>query len=133
MCITKDRSDNMRLSFEFKTNKIPSVNHTYYMGKNGVFKEKEVLIFQRDLSVLANAQAAIQGIRFFKNEQLEVVLTFGVKNIRRDLDNMLKPVLDALQGYIFKNDCQIVRLVCEKQISKKPYEFVLVEVLEWKN
>ncbi len=123
----------MRLSFEFKTNKIPSVNHTYYMWKNGVFKKKEVLIFQRDLSVLANAQAAIQDIRFFKNEQLEVVLTFGVKNIRRDLDNMLKPVLDALQGYIFKNDCQIVRLVCERQTSKKPYEFVLVEASEWKN
>ncbi len=122
----------MRLSFEFKTNKIPSVNHTYSMGNNGVFKEKEVLIFQRELSAFANAQARIQKASFFGNEQLEVVLTFGVKNMRRDLDNMLKPTLDALQGYIFKNDCQIVCLICEKQISKKPYEFVLVEVSERK-
>lgn len=122
----------MRLSFEFKTNKIPSVNHTYSMGKNGVFKEKEVLIFQRELSAFANAQATNQKARFFSGEQLEVVLTFGVKNMRRDLDNMLKPTLDSLQRYIFKNDCQIVRLVCEKQISEKPYEFVLVEVSERK-
>ncbi|WP_416861587.1 RusA family crossover junction endodeoxyribonuclease [Helicobacter ganmani] len=121
----------MHLDIEFKTEKIPSVNHTYSMGKNGVFKEKEVSCFQRELSVFANIQAQKQKARFFKGEQLEVALTFSVKNMRRDLDNMLKPVLDALQGIVFKNDCQIMRLTCIKKESKKAYELVYISVSEW--
>lgn len=123
----------MHLDMEFKTEKIPSVNHTYSMSKNGVFKEKDVLLFQRELSVFANIQARKQNASFFKGEQLEVVLTFSVKNMRRDLDNMLKPVLDALQGIVFKNDCQIVRLICMKQGTQKAYELVFISVSEWKH
>lgn len=66
----------------------------------------------------------------FLKEKLEIELVFGVKNKNRDLDNMIKATLDAMQGVLFKNDCQIYRLVVEKEISKKPYEYVLIDIKE---
>ena len=37
-----------------------------------------------------------------------------------DLDNLTKPFLDALQGVVFGNDSQIVRMVVEKHYSDRP-------------
>ena len=39
---------------------------------------------------------------------------------RRDLDNIIKPVLDALEGLILVDDSQVVALACrwDKQLPK---------------
>lgn len=31
-----------------------------------------------------------------------------------DLDNILKAVMDALEGVVYRNDSQVARIVCEK-------------------
>jgi Holliday junction resolvase RusA-like endonuclease len=53
-----------------------------------------------------------------------------------DIDNLIKFVLDALQGengYIV-DDCQVVRIYAEKKYSKKPRtEIMIVEEYEEKN
>jgi Holliday junction resolvase RusA-like endonuclease len=38
--------------------------------------------------------------------------------IRPDLDNLIKGVLDGLNGIAFKDDCQVVNLQCEKQYAE---------------
>ncbi|NOQ34238.1 MAG: RusA family crossover junction endodeoxyribonuclease [Methanosarcinales archaeon] len=42
---------------------------------------------------------------------------------RQDLDNIAKIVLDALKGYLFKDDSQIVRLLLVKNEAKLLAEY----------
>lgn len=44
-----------------------------------------------------------------------------------DLDNVLKAVLDALNGVFYKDDKQVVRMVCSKRYCKHPRLVVWVE------
>ena len=39
---------------------------------------------------------------------------------RPDVDNVLKAVLDALEGLAYKNDNQIVRVIIDKDYSERP-------------
>lgn len=114
---------------EFHYEKIPSVNDTYFCTQDRVIKKNEVREYQTTLSCFCSLQAREYRCLFLK-EKLEIELVFGVKNKNRDLDNMIKATLDAMQGVLFKNDCQIYRLVVEKEISKKPYEYVLIDIKE---
>jgi Holliday junction resolvase RusA-like endonuclease len=47
---------------------------------------------------------------------LEVVVTFGRKG--SDLDNRLKLLKDALEGYAYHNDKQVARLVVDRDYDK---------------
>lgn len=114
---------------EFRCEKIPSVNNTYIRTQDKVIKDKGVKEYQNYLSYFSSLQAREYRGLFLK-EKLEIELVFGVKNKNRDLDNMIKATLDAMQGILFKNDCQIYRLVVEKEISKKPYEYVFIDIKE---
>lgn len=116
---------------EFHCEKIPSINNTYVRGVNGVFKNKDVRAYQADLTYFCQLHSKEYRGLFLK-EKLEVNIVFGVKNKNRDLDNMLKSTLDAMQGICFRNDCQIYRLVVEKEITTKPYEYVLIDMKEFK-
>ena len=51
-----------------------------------------------------------------KGKELELhIIFFMTKDYeRRDLDNLLKPLLDSLEGYWFDNDGQIKRILVEK-------------------
>lgn len=49
---------------------------------------------------------------------------------RRDVDNLAGAVMDALNGVLWRDDSQIVRLVAEKHLAAKG-EFVGVEVRAW--
>lgn len=116
---------------EFHCEKIPSVNNTYIRAQDKVIKDKKVREYQASLSYLLSLQAREYRNLFLK-ENLEIELIFGIKNKNRDLDNMIKATLDAMQGILFKNDCQIYKLVVEKSISKKTYEYVLIDIKEFK-
>lgn len=48
---------------------------------------------------------------------------------RPDLDNLLKGVLDALNGVAFLDDCQIVKLSSEKKFSEKDSIEILINEL----
>ena len=48
--------------------------------------------------------------------KVRVLLTFPDKR-RRDVDN-IKLLLDALEGVVYDNDCQIFELTIRKQIMK---------------
>lgn len=44
-----------------------------------------------------------------------VVITYYFKNEPLDVDNMPKPILDALNGLVYVDDRQITDLVCRKR------------------
>jgi Holliday junction resolvase RusA-like endonuclease len=73
------------------------------------------------------------NVRYSDSDKLEVEIRFHLRNPKLtilDLDNRLKDVLDALQGFVFDkgkgglkpiipNDNQIYRLIVEKRLAPK--------------
>ena len=51
-----------------------------------------------------------------------------VPSKKPDIDNILKAVFDALNGYAFEDDVQIVKVYAEKMYAEKP--FIEVEIDE---
>ena len=63
-----------------------------------------------------------------------VVITYFFKGEALDVDNMPKPILDALNGLVYADDSQITDLVCRKRDRNRDLQFenpssVLVETL----
>lgn len=54
-----------------------------------------------------------------------------MQNLNRDIDNMVKATLDALQGICYKNDMQIYKLTMAKTKSQDSLEYVRVKILEF--
>lgn len=119
-----------KISFEFKCMKIPTINSTYNRTINGIFKNKNVKEYQINLANYAFLLFKNKNNLFTK--ELEINIIFKIQNFNRDLDNMIKSTLDALQGILFKNDSQIIKLVVEKQKSKDICEYVKIIIKEYK-
>ena len=81
------------------------------------------------------SRAKVPKNKFNPNSLYKVSLSFGLtKNLfRRDLDNMVKPVIDAMFSYIGVNDNKIVELNLSKYMitkKKNPKEFLYFEISE---
>ncbi|RTK93079.1 RusA family crossover junction endodeoxyribonuclease [Candidatus Saccharibacteria bacterium] len=50
--------------------------------------------------------------------------------VKPDIDNYVKAVLDAMNGFLFKDDCQVVELYAYKQYSVKQGVFIKVHSYE---
>lgn len=48
-------------------------------------------------------------------EEIEIRITYFYEDISPDVDNIAKPIQDALEGLIFENDGQVVNLTCRKR------------------
>ena len=44
-----------------------------------------------------------------------MTITYFFENVDLDLDNIPKPILDALKGLIYNDDSQITDLICRKR------------------
>ncbi len=82
-----------------------------------------------------------QGIRPIENQAVRLIIDFYLKRpatlpkkvlepIKRpDIDNLVKTVLDALNGYAFKDDSQIVMLTANKYYGDPPHiDITIMEV-----
>lgn len=49
---------------------------------------------------------------------LEITLFRGVR-IRRDVDNMAKTIMDGLNGTLYRDDFQVLRLIIEQEVTPK--------------
>ena len=52
-----------------------------------------------------------------------VVITYYYKGAALDVDNMPKPILDALNGLVYGDDSQITDLVCRKRDRNRDLQF----------
>ena len=44
-----------------------------------------------------------------------MTITYFFENVDLDLDNIPKPILDALKGLVYNDDSQITDLICRKR------------------
>lgn len=104
----------------------PSVNH--YWGHRGSrrFLSPKVRAWRREATVLVRAARRVT----FSAPVAVVLHLYPPDRRKRDLDNVIKAVLDVLVlGGVLKDDSQVVELRVVKNPPQKPGQ-VLVEVWE---
>ena len=89
---------------------------------------------------------ATKGFKFEPHQALRVNLVFGmpipkstskrkaeymangtIKHTKKtDLDNLIKAVLDGLNGVAWADDCQIERISAMKEYAKEPYVYIYI-------
>lgn len=98
----------------------PSVNHYWRSVPATRNRRARVLISENGrrfkdacrLAALAQCRApltddlSLRGVVYFRDR-------------RRDLDNVLKPLLDALQGVVYANDRQIAHIELRREIDPR--------------
>lgn len=55
-------------------------------------------------------------------EELMVTITYFYDSTPMDVDNIPKPILDALKGLLFFDDGQITDLLCRKRVLRPSFQ-----------
>lgn len=98
---------NIRIDFNFIP---PSMNAMYRVWKNRPYKTKETRDFQ---SMIKEAFKGSKIKPFVGCVKVDIKVYVKDKR-KRDNDNWAKPLLDALQGLAYINDCDILDLRIRK-------------------
>lgn len=100
----------------------PQANHYYTVARNRKILSSDGRKYKNDMSLLLSAEKG------FGEARVSVIIrAYPPDNRRRDLDNLLKPTLDALEaGGIFANDSQIDELAIVREKVKKDGELVVI-------
>ena len=62
------------------------------------------------------------GVNHFPGRQLRITVTFCVLRMRKDIDNMLKLIMDVLEGPVYGNDANVTFIVASKIQAIDPDE-----------
>lgn len=109
---------------------------TYTPGKTKIFERR----------ISEYYKTAASGQKFEKGQPIVVAITFGMKIpvslpkkaktemmegarqhiVKPDLDNLVKAVLDALNGVAWHDDAQIVELHINKKYVQSPHIFISI-------
>jgi crossover junction endodeoxyribonuclease RusA len=110
---------NVRLSWP------PSVNNYYAVVRGRKILSKRGRDYKKQCKFELMVQRPLRGLR----TRLEVAIdAYPPDNRKRDIDNLCKPVLDALQDYGMFNDAQIDDLRIRRLETQKGAGFVRVRV-----
>ena len=87
------------------------------IGKNGAYTPQKTLAYENTIGWCVRAEMAdFEPLR----GDIGIKLDFYRKGRRRaDLDNMIKSVLDGLNGILFEGDKQVCRLVASVVYGSK--------------
>lgn len=117
---------NLRLPYP------PSINHYYVRTKKGMAIKPEGMWYRQQVGFLV-AIARLPR-KFLGNEKVQVTIhAFTPDRIPRDVDNILKCLLDALtDAHVWGNDKQVYDLHITKDydIQKKGYVEVTVSEIK---
>jgi len=89
-----------------------------HTGKITGYTPERVKAWQNQVAMAAIQAMFDSELDMYQDElQAEIVFLLPDKK-RRDLDNLSKAVLDAMNGIVYKDDKQIQKLMLSKVISK---------------
>ena len=117
---------NLRLPYP------PSINHYYVRTKKGLAIKPEGVWYRQQVGFLV-AIARLPR-KFLGNEKVQVTIhAFTPDRIPRDVDNILKCLLDALtDAHVWGNDKQVYDLHITKDYDTQKKGYVEVTVSEIK-
>lgn len=108
----------------------PSVNACYRTVGKKVVKSAKLRAFEQDmLRVFDDIESSGEQLSCSK-KKLAVTIYFHIKGKRNiDLDNLLKALLDSLEGVLFEDDSQITEIHAFKE-SGALVNQTIVEMIE---
>ncbi len=110
----------------------PTVNH--YWGKSGKswYTLKKVRGFKEKLAwTVLSKKENRQIISSIYNKGVEVDIEVYIHDRRRrDIDNMLKGILDALKGIVYSDDSLVSSVKISKRLSQEPKTVIIVKACE---
>lgn len=114
--------------------------HTYTPKKTKDFEEairfefmastcEAMPVYDREINLKANVLIGVSIPKSYSKKKRALCRDRVLAPSKKpDIDNVLKSIFDALNGYAFADDVQIVRVVAEKVYAEEP--FVEVEINE---
>ena len=94
---------------------------------------EQMPVYDREVSLNANILIGVSIPKSYskKKQALCRCRMIAPANKRQgDLDNILKSVFDALNGYAYVDDCQIVKVTAEKVYADEPFVEVWIDGLQ---
>ena len=87
-------------------------------------------VYDKDIPLQATVLVGV-GIpkSYSKKKQALCRDRFVAPNKKPDIDNILKSVMDSLNGYAFADDSQVVRIMAEKVYAEEPFVEVTIDEL----
>lgn len=108
----------------------PSVNHYYKRTRSGrVFLDNDAVVFLKIARYIAKKQARAAKWEIVPSGKF-FFLEVGFEFVNRkfpDPNNMLKLLIDALEGIVFENDKWLLPLVTSAKITGKDRTIVNIE------
>ena len=110
----------------------PSTNAMYRCYRNRICKSTRLKMFEQQiLSYFDDLEQEITMI----DGKIDAVVTFCLKGIKNyDVDNLLKALLDSLQGILYKNDKLIMHIDAHKVngCKQNQMKITLLPIIETK-
>lgn len=115
--------------------------HTYTPEKTRVFEEallysfmastsEELPVYKREVALKADVYIGMSIPKSFSKKKREACLSGELMPSKKpDIDNILKAIFDALNGYAYEDDAQIVHIVADKFYAESPYVEVIINEL----
>lgn len=74
--------------------------------------------------VKSASSTALPAPHFVSSEPMAVTLFyFSEEEMPRDVDHIIKPILDALNQHVYRDDSQVDRIVIQRFTSDRLYRF----------
>ena len=99
--------------------------------RRGTYTPARVRQYEQGVALIAQAACSRHACQWPTSEPVQVtVRAFLPDARRRDLDNVVKAITDALNGVAYVDDAQIVAVIASKGIDRdEPRAEIRVEVL----
>lgn len=98
------------------------------VGKRGTFTPKETVLYERAVGFCALAERP-RGWPLDACYRVTIAARYADQR-RRDLDNLIKSILDGLNGVAWKDDSQVIAIAAAKEMGRLVAETeVRVEVV----
>ena len=115
--------------------------HTYTPEKTRIFEEallytfmastrEEMPVYKREQALKTEVRIGVAIPKSYSKRKREACLSGELAPSKKpDIDNILKAIFDALNGYAYEDNAQIVQIRAEKFYTEDPYVEVTINEL----
>ena len=99
----------------------PTANRYWRVVNNRVITSRDGRKYQRDVADIVWRQVAVDGLSTCGNRKISeiVIIAYPPDTRRRDIDNIIKPCIDALKlAGLFEDDSQIDAITAKWALTK---------------
>ena len=115
--------------------------HTYTPEKTRAFEEairfefmasncEQMPVYPREKSLKAEVTICVSIPQSYSKKKQALCRDRVLAPSKKpDIDNVLKSIFDALNGYCYEDDVQIIKVITEKRYAEDPFVEVMIDEL----